>query len=81
MGLPYRARVNERWFLNLPGFHSGASAEPEHRASIPGAEVRILSRALVNTVTPWPSGEARALQSARPRFDSVRCLGEPQWKE
>jgi hypothetical protein len=24
MGLPYRARVNERWFLNLPGFHRGA---------------------------------------------------------
>ena len=24
MGLPYRARVNERWFLNLPGFHGGA---------------------------------------------------------
>jgi hypothetical protein len=24
MGFPYRARVNERWFLNLPGFHGGA---------------------------------------------------------
>jgi hypothetical protein len=24
MGLPYRARVNERAFLNLPGFHGGA---------------------------------------------------------
>jgi hypothetical protein len=24
MGLPYRARVNERVFLNLPGFHGGA---------------------------------------------------------
>ena len=24
MGLPYRARVNERWLLNLPGFHGGA---------------------------------------------------------
>ena len=24
MGMPYRARVNERWFLNLPGFHHGA---------------------------------------------------------
>jgi hypothetical protein len=24
MVLPYRARVNERWFLNLPGFHGGA---------------------------------------------------------
>jgi len=24
MGLPYQARVNERWFLNLPGFHGGA---------------------------------------------------------
>jgi len=24
MGIPYRARVNERWFLNLPGFHAGA---------------------------------------------------------
>jgi hypothetical protein len=24
MGIPYRARVNERWFLNLPGFHDGA---------------------------------------------------------
>jgi hypothetical protein len=24
MGLPYRARVNERWFLNLPGVHGGA---------------------------------------------------------
>ena len=24
MGIPYRARVNERWFLNLPGFHRGA---------------------------------------------------------
>src|SRR5438132_11542078 len=24
MGVPYRARVNERWFLNLPGFHGGA---------------------------------------------------------
>ena len=23
-GLPYRARVDERWFLNLPGFHGGA---------------------------------------------------------
>ena len=23
MGLPYRARVNERVFLNLPGFHGG----------------------------------------------------------
>jgi hypothetical protein len=24
MGLPYRARVDERWFLNLPGFHGSA---------------------------------------------------------
>jgi hypothetical protein len=24
MGFPYRARVDERWFLNLPGFHGGA---------------------------------------------------------
>ena len=24
MTTPYRARVNERWFLNLPGFHGGA---------------------------------------------------------
>ena len=24
MGVPYRARVNERTLLNLPGFHSGA---------------------------------------------------------
>ena len=24
MGIPYRARVNERWLLNLPGFHRGA---------------------------------------------------------
>ena len=24
MGIPYRGRVNERWFLNLPGFHAGA---------------------------------------------------------
>jgi hypothetical protein len=24
MVLPYRARVDERWFLNLPGFHGGA---------------------------------------------------------
>ena len=24
MGMPYRARVDERWFLNLPGFHGGA---------------------------------------------------------
>ena len=24
MALPYRARVNERTLLNLPGFHSGA---------------------------------------------------------
>jgi hypothetical protein len=24
MGMPYRARVNERWFLNLPGFHGSA---------------------------------------------------------
>ena len=24
MGMPYRARVNERVFLNLPGFHGGA---------------------------------------------------------
>jgi uncharacterized protein Veg len=24
MGIPYRARVNERWFLNLPGFYSSA---------------------------------------------------------
>lgn len=24
MGYPYRARVNERVFLNLPGFHGGA---------------------------------------------------------
>jgi hypothetical protein len=24
MPIPYRARVNERWFLNLPGFHGGA---------------------------------------------------------
>ena len=24
MGIPYRGRVNERWFLNLPGFHGGA---------------------------------------------------------
>ena len=24
MGIPYRSRVNERWFLNLPGFHAGA---------------------------------------------------------
>src|SRR5437879_2891970 len=23
MGMPYRARVNERSFLNLPGFHGG----------------------------------------------------------
>jgi hypothetical protein len=24
MGIPYRARVNESWFLNLPGLHAGA---------------------------------------------------------
>ena len=24
MGMPYRARINERTLLNLPGFHSGA---------------------------------------------------------
>ena len=24
MAMPYRARLNERTFLNLPGFHSGA---------------------------------------------------------
>jgi hypothetical protein len=24
VGIPYRARVNERVFLNLPGFHGGA---------------------------------------------------------
>ncbi len=24
MGVPYRARVDERWFLNLPGLHGGA---------------------------------------------------------
>ena len=24
MAIPYRARVDERWFLNLPGFHGGA---------------------------------------------------------
>jgi hypothetical protein len=24
MGMPYRARVNERWFLNLPGWHGRA---------------------------------------------------------
>jgi len=24
MGMPYHARLNERWFLNLPGFHGGA---------------------------------------------------------
>jgi hypothetical protein len=24
MTISYRARVNERWFLNLPGFHGGA---------------------------------------------------------
>ena len=24
MALPYRARVDERWFLNLAGFHGGA---------------------------------------------------------
>ena len=24
MGVPYRARVNERTLLNLPGFHAGA---------------------------------------------------------
>jgi len=24
MTTPYRARVDERWFLNLPGFHGGA---------------------------------------------------------
>ena len=24
MVMPYRARVDERWFLNLPGFHGGA---------------------------------------------------------
>jgi hypothetical protein len=24
MVLPYRARVDERWFLNLPGFHGSA---------------------------------------------------------
>ena len=24
MGVPYRARVNERTLLNLPGFHGGA---------------------------------------------------------
>jgi len=24
MGMPYRARVDERRFLNLPGFHGGA---------------------------------------------------------
>ena len=23
MGIPYRARVNERWFLSLPGFRGG----------------------------------------------------------
>ena len=24
MGVPYRAHLNERTLLNLPGFHSGA---------------------------------------------------------
>ena len=24
MAIPYRARINERWFLNHPGFHGGA---------------------------------------------------------
>ena len=24
MTIPYRARVDERWFLNLPGWHGGA---------------------------------------------------------
>jgi hypothetical protein len=24
MGIPYRARVDERWFLNLPGYHDSA---------------------------------------------------------
>ena len=24
MGMPYRARINERTLLNLPGFHEGA---------------------------------------------------------
>jgi hypothetical protein len=24
MGMPYRARINERTLLNLPGFHGGA---------------------------------------------------------
>jgi hypothetical protein len=24
MGMPYRARINERTLLNLPGFHAGA---------------------------------------------------------
>ena len=24
MAIPYRARVDERWFLNLPGWHGGA---------------------------------------------------------
>ena len=33
---PYRARVNERWFLNLPGFHGGAyvSRTSRTRASV-----------------------------------------------
>jgi hypothetical protein len=41
MGMPYRARVNERTLLNLPGFHAGAfvyvyvedtSTRPRHQA-------------------------------------------------
>jgi hypothetical protein len=41
MGMPYRARVNERTLLNLPGFHSGAFVyvyveDTSERAKAPG---------------------------------------------
>lgn len=77
MGIPYCARVNERVFLNLPGFHGGAYVY----AYVEDTSERDLVRdddcddpMCTHNFEPqlWPSGEARG---CNPRHGGSNPLG------
>ena len=57
MGVPYRARVNERTLLNLPGFHGGAYVyvyvEDTQEGTVPGA---------IGALEPGGTGRVRCLK-------------------
>jgi hypothetical protein len=78
MGIPYRARVDERAFLNLPGFHGGAyvrpppSALPEGWGVLGDALLRARDRVVV---TPDRECGKRLMTVARGRgrLDGIPC--------